>query len=52
MITRDQIVLERLENELDQTWHLLQTTNQKELVNQMLKQCRAAIKELNDEICI
>jgi len=52
MITRDQIVLERLENELDQTWHLLQTTNQKELVNQMLKQVRAAIKELNDEICI
>lgn len=46
MITRDQIVLERLENELDQTWHLLQEKQNKELVHTMLKQVRAAIKEL------
>lgn len=43
MITRDQIVLERLENELDQSWHLMQSTEHKQLIYNMLRAVRAEI---------
>jgi hypothetical protein len=46
MITRDQIVLERLENELNQTWHLLQTTENKQLVYDMIKLVRDKISSI------
>lgn len=46
MISQDQILLERLENQLDSLWHQVKETEHKQLVHQLLRLTRQQLNTL------